>query len=126
MIKVGVSQPGVRALLTRLFQAGLRAVDPYEAVFRQVKLRRGRLTVGPHHYRLHPPDRIVVVGAGKASARMAQALGRRLGARIDTGSLEVVRQQCTLALNVDPIRGINDPIPAPVDICTRAFHDFRE
>lgn len=89
MIKVGVSQPGARALLTRLFQAGLQAVDPYEAVCRQVRLRRGRLTIGSHHYSLQPHHRIVVVGAGKASARMAQALERQLGARIDTGLVVV-------------------------------------
>lgn len=89
MITVGVSQPGARALLTRLFQAGLKAVDPYEAVCRHVKLRRDRLTIGIHRYSLHPHRRIVVVGAGKASARMAQALERQLGSRIDTGLVVV-------------------------------------
>lgn len=89
MIKVGVSQPEARAILTRLFQAGLQAVDPYEAVCRQIRLRRGRLTIGSHHYSLQPQHRIVVVGAGKASARMAQALERQLGARIDTGLVVV-------------------------------------
>ena len=89
MITVGVSQPGARALLTRLFQAGLQAVDPYKAVCRHVRLRRGRLTIGSHHYSLQPQHRIVVVGAGKASARMAQALERQLGSRIETGLVVV-------------------------------------
>lgn len=89
MIKVGVSQPEARAILTRLFQAGLQAVDPYEAVCRQIRLRRGRLTIGSHHYSLQPQHRIVVVGAGKASARMGQALERQLGSRIDTGLVVV-------------------------------------
>ena len=89
MMQVGVSQPGARALLTRLFQAGLQAVDPYEAVCRQVSLQRGRLTIGSQHYSLQLLHRIVVVGAGKASARMAQALERQLGPRIDTGLVVV-------------------------------------
>ena len=89
MIKVGVSQPGVRALFARLFQAALQAVDPYEAVCRQVRLQRGRLSIGTQHYSLQPQDRIVVVGAGKASARMAQALERQLGPRIKTGLVVV-------------------------------------
>ncbi|MBI4003249.1 MAG: glycerate kinase, partial [Nitrospira defluvii] len=89
MMQVGVSQPGARALLTRLFQAGLQAVDPYEAVCRQVHLRRGWLTIGSQHYSLQKQHRIVVVGAGKASGRMAQALERQLGARIDTGLVVV-------------------------------------
>lgn len=89
MIKVGVSQRGTRALLTRLFQAALEAVDPYETVCRQVRLRRGQLSIGAQHYSLQPKDRIVVVGAGKASARMAQALERQVGPRIETGLVVV-------------------------------------
>lgn len=88
-MQVGVSHPGARALLTRLFQAALQAVDPYEAVCRQVSLRRGRLTIGSQRYSLQPQHRIVVVGAGKASARMAQALERQLGPRINTGLVVV-------------------------------------
>ncbi|WHZ23454.1 MAG: D-glycerate 2-kinase [Nitrospira sp.] len=88
-MQIGVPQPGTRALLTGLLQAGLRAVDPYEAVCRQVRLQRGRLTIGSRQYSLRKQHRIVVVGAGKASARMAQALEHRLGARIDTGLVVV-------------------------------------
>jgi glycerate-2-kinase len=89
MIHVGVQQPGKRTLLTRLLQAGLGAVDPYEAVCRHVRLRQGCLTIGSQRYTIRKQNRIVVVGAGKASARMAQALERRLGARIDTGLVVV-------------------------------------
>lgn len=89
MIHVGVQQPGKRTLLTRLLQAGLGAVDPYEAVCRHVRLRQGRLTIGSQRYTIRKQNRIVVVGAGKASARMAQALEEQLGARIDTGLVVV-------------------------------------
>ena len=89
MIQVGVSQPRARALLAKLFHAGLQAVDPYEAVCRQVRFRRGQLTIGSQRYFLHPNQRLVVIGAGKASGRMAQALERQLGSRIDTGLVVV-------------------------------------
>ncbi len=89
MIKIGVSQRGTKALLTRLFQAALEAVDPYETTSRQVRFRRGQLSIGTQRYSLQPDDRIVVVGAGKASARMAQALERQLGPRIDSGLVVV-------------------------------------
>lgn len=89
MMQVGLSQPRARALLARLFRAGLQAVDPYEAVCRQVCLRRGQLTIGSNCYSLQPHQRLVVVGAGKASGRMAQALERQLGARLDTGLVVV-------------------------------------
>ena len=89
MIKIGVPQPRTRALLARLFRAGLQAVDPYEAVRRQVSVGRRHLTIGSQHYDLDRLKRIVVVGAGKASARMAQALEQQLGPRIDDGLVVV-------------------------------------
>lgn len=89
MMQVGVPQPRARALLAKLFRAGLQAVDPYEALCRHVSLRRGQLTIGSHRYSLKRIRRIVVVGAGKASARMAQALEHQLGARIDAGLVVV-------------------------------------
>lgn len=89
MMRIGVPHPRAKALLTRLFRAGLQAVDPYEAVCRQVRIRRDQLIIGSHHYSLARIPRIVVVGAGKASARMAQALEHQLGARIDTGLVVV-------------------------------------
>jgi glycerate 2-kinase len=51
-----------RQMLRDLFDAALRAVDP--------------LQVLPHYLPLRPRGRTVVVGAGKASARMALALER--------------------------------------------------
>lgn len=89
MIKIGVPQPRTRALLARLLRAGLQAVDPYEAVRRQVSVGRRHLTIGSQQYPLARFKRIVVVGAGKASARMAQALEKQLGPRIDTGVVVV-------------------------------------
>lgn len=89
MIKIGLAQGRARTLFAGLFEAGLRAVDPYEALCRQVSLRGMRLTVGSRHYSLQPQHRLVVVGAGKASARMAEALEHRLGPRIDAGLVVV-------------------------------------
>lgn len=89
MMQIGVPQPRARVVLARLFRAGLQAVDPYEAVRRQVRIRRGRLTIGSQGYSLQQLNRIVVVGAGKASGRMAQALEAQLGARVETGLVVV-------------------------------------
>lgn len=89
MIQVGVAQPRARALFSKLLGAGLQAVDPYAAVCRQVRFRRGQLIIGSRRYPLATQQRLVVVGAGKASARMAQALERQVGARIDDGLVVV-------------------------------------
>ncbi|OGL58465.1 MAG: hypothetical protein A3J27_15405 [Candidatus Tectomicrobia bacterium RIFCSPLOWO2_12_FULL_69_37] len=72
-----------------IFQAGLDAVRPDEAVRRALrveKTRRGEaLVCGRSRLPLRPGGRIIVVGAGKASARMAQAAEKALGRRIAGG-----------------------------------------
>jgi hydroxypyruvate reductase len=60
-----------------IFRAGLAAADPASAVERHFRIR-------PERYR-----DIWVVGAGKASAKMATALERRLGSRITGGFINV-------------------------------------
>ena len=60
-------------LLQKLITAGLSTADPYHALLKQVTLGRRSLIVGRYAYDLSHIDRIIAVGAGKASARMAQA-----------------------------------------------------
>lgn len=68
-----------------IFKSALQAADPAEAICRHVAVERGTLHVGRKSYRLDAFRRIIVVGAGKASARMAAALERLLGSRISCG-----------------------------------------
>ena len=110
MIQAGVSQPRARALFEALFRAGLQAVDPYAAVCRQVRFRSGQLTIGSQRYPLSQHQRLVVVGAGKASGRMAQALERQVGARIDTG-LVVVKYGHGAATKKIRILEAGHPVP---------------
>ncbi|MCS7311300.1 MAG: glycerate kinase [Acidobacteria bacterium] len=67
----------------RCFQTAVQAVDPLVCLSRWVRLRRDGLQVGAQTWPL--PERVWVVGAGKASARMAQALEAILGDRIAGG-----------------------------------------
>ena len=62
-----------------IFRAALSAADPEKAVRAHVKTDGKTLRVDQRRYRLADFDRIQVIGAGKASARMAQALERLLG-----------------------------------------------
>jgi glycerate 2-kinase len=73
----------------RIFQAAVRAAAPAEAVLRHVRLSRNTLIAGRKHYRLNAFRNIYLVGAGKASAKMAQAVERLLGKRISGGSINV-------------------------------------
>ena len=78
-----------RAAALKIFRAGLKAADPYEAVLRHARVERGILIAGRRRYRLDHLREIRVVGAGKASARMAQAVERLLGKRISKGLINV-------------------------------------
>lgn len=72
-----------------IFRAALRAADPVEAVLRHVRLEDGTLVAGRRRYRLDAYRRVLVIGAGKASAAMAKALERLLGRRIAGGLVNV-------------------------------------
>ena len=69
--------------------AALKAVDPAQAVRNCVRREGARLTVGDNAYDLAAFKRILVVGAGKASGPMAQALEEILGERLEGGVVNV-------------------------------------
>jgi glycerate 2-kinase len=68
-----------------IFKAALKAADPMEATRRHVGLSESILQVGRKHYDLERYRRVLVLGAGKASARMAETLEKLLGSRISQG-----------------------------------------
>lgn len=77
-----------------IFKSSLKAVDPYEAVKRFVRLKGetlhlGREKTGSREIDLRTFDRILVVGGGKATAPMAGALEDILGSRIRQGIVNV-------------------------------------
>jgi hydroxypyruvate reductase len=69
----------------RIFQAALRAADPFEAVLRHVRMSGPTLVAGKRRYRLEKFANIYVAGAGKASVPMARAVEKLLGRRIRGG-----------------------------------------
>lgn len=81
--------PSLRRDARAIFEAGLDAVRADEAVRRALRVERTKrgevLVCGRSRLALRPGGRIIVVGAGKASARMAQAVERALGGRIAGG-----------------------------------------
>jgi glycerate 2-kinase len=79
--------------LKSIFRAALHAVDSYQMMIRHVRLDGSRLIItagaGPCEADLDSYSRILVLGAGKASARMARALEDILGDRISGGLVSV-------------------------------------
>lgn len=72
--------------IRKIFDAGLKAADPKQAVCRAVRFSADdQLMIGDQKYDLGQFDRIKVVGAGKAASPMATAIEDILGSRISEG-----------------------------------------
>jgi glycerate 2-kinase len=71
----------------QILGAAVAAADPMAAVHRAVRLDGSRLYVERRSYDLTSTGRVIVVGAGKGSARMAAALEEILGGRITAGAV---------------------------------------
>ncbi|MCH8216557.1 MAG: glycerate kinase [Planctomycetes bacterium] len=93
-----------------LFQAGLVAVDPMEAIKRHVSLEGSLLRVGDRQYDLDGFDRVFVVGAGKAGASMSQAIEELLPGRISAG-IVVVKHDHLLPTRTIELVEAGHPLP---------------
>lgn len=80
-----------REAILRLLEKALEASDPRIAVKRSVSVSRGKLYVMGVEYDLDKYSRILVLGGGKASGAMAEALEEILGEHIDSGVVNVPR-----------------------------------
>ena len=79
----------IRPLLKKLIARGLASVDAYTAVGRAISRNGEELIIGRRRYDLCRYERVVVVGAGKATAPMARAVEQRLGPRLHGGFVVV-------------------------------------
>lgn len=68
-----------------IFKTGLEAVNPANAINKYLCLKDHQLTVGDIKYDLTKFGNIYVIGAGKASAAMAQAVEKLLGEKLNSG-----------------------------------------
>ncbi|MGH3283938.1 MAG: glycerate kinase type-2 family protein, partial [Streptosporangiaceae bacterium] len=81
----------LRATVLDLAEVALAALSPSTGLRRSVTLDGKRLIAGGRSYDLSAVDRLVLLGAGKASAELATALEQLLGARLDGGVVVVPR-----------------------------------
>ncbi len=89
--RVLAPDPGARQSILQILEAALAAVDPHRAVAAHLKRQDGLLRVADGRYTLDDYRRLLVLGAGKAGAPMAQAVEHVLGDRITEG-LVVVKE----------------------------------
>ncbi|MBN2254490.1 MAG: glycerate kinase [Deltaproteobacteria bacterium] len=94
-----------------IFNAGLDAANPKEAINRAVRQDDGNvLWVRERPYDLNQFKRILVVGAGKAAAPMAQAMEDLLGGRLTGGSI-TTKYGHGLPLKIVSITEAGHPVP---------------
>ena len=96
--------------LEDIFNTALAAVDPYNAVLKAASIEHNRLHIAGAQYDLTAFERIIVVGAGKAAARMAQATETLLAGKISAG-LIVVKDGHTAPLSIIEQVEAAHPIP---------------
>ncbi len=72
-----------------VLSTALEAVDPVKAIERQVSLSDETLRIGQRTYDLSHYRNIYVIGGGKASGSMAQAVEEILGQRVTAGLVNV-------------------------------------
>jgi len=80
-----------REIVLELLESAISSVDPGNLVRKNIKLVDHGLNVAGTRLDLNDYDRVIVVGGGKASGRMAEALEEILQNRITAGVINVLR-----------------------------------
>lgn len=93
-----------------VLEAALEAADPAQAVRRALRRDGDTLFVGDRSYTLRQFRRILVVGAGKATAPMARAVEDLLADRLTAGTI-TVKYGYTTPTRVIAVREAGHPIP---------------
>ena len=99
-----------RTLLRSFFSAAVAAAEPAAAIRAHLGRNGTRLTAGSWTREIDPAGRVVLVGAGKASAAMAQAVEEILGDQLTRGVV-VVKHDHTAPLT--RVRQIEAAHPVP-------------
>ncbi len=78
-----------RGILIEIVNKAIASVDPSSAMRRRLRLAGERLKVGKHEFDLSRVGKIIVVGGGKASGKMAEVFEELLGNRVTGGVVNV-------------------------------------
>ena len=93
-----------------IFAAGLAAADPALLIPRCLQVDGQILSAGEHLYDLAQHSNLYVIGAGKATARMALAVEALVGERI-AGGIVIVKRGHTVPLRKVEVVEAGHPIP---------------
>ncbi len=98
-----------------IINAGIKAVLTKSAMHKHIKLNKNNLQIYSHYWNISKFNRILVIGAGKASGDMAQALEEILGTKIAKG-IVIDTQKRTLS-RIQVIKGTH-PLPSKINLKT--------
>ena len=93
-----------------IFQSAIKEVDPYTSVKKHLSFDGASIKAGSCEYDISLFKKIVLLGAGKASARMAKAVEDILGDKIDK-SFVVVKYDHSEPLRITEILEAGHPLP---------------
>ena len=104
-----------REVALDVIEYAIKAVDAYEATKKKVRIENNRLIVEDLDYDLSKVGNIYVVGGGKATFSIAQALDDILGERIKRGVINVKRGEKRKSKHINVIEA-GHPIPDEVGL----------
>ncbi len=100
----------VRSDAREVFQAAVKAVDPFSVVKRNLAVNDASVMVGSDRFRMPRRGRILAIGLGKAAAPMLVAAEGILGDRLDAG-LCVTKRGHGLPLGRSRLMEAGHPVP---------------
>ncbi|MEM2465746.1 MAG: glycerate kinase [Candidatus Bathyarchaeia archaeon] len=99
-----------RELAIKSLEAAIKAVDPKSLIKSKLKLKDSILYVGEHVFDIRKFKNIYVIGGGKASGSMAEALEEVLGDKIIGGLVNVPKEN-KHKTRIIRLHGASHPIP---------------
>ena len=100
-----------RRLVLRSIEAALNAVDPRDVIRAKVSLKGNVLRICGHAFDLGEFRNVIVVGGGKASGLMAEALEEILEDRINNGIVNIPYDGVQFQLQHIRIQEASHPVP---------------
>lgn len=99
-----------RDLALKSLEAALKAVDPKQIMKSKLSLKDSTLSIGNYVFDLNKFSNVYVVGGGKASGSMAEALEQILGKRITCGLVNVPHG-AESKTSIIELHGASHPVP---------------
>ncbi|KXB05700.1 hypothetical protein AKJ49_00245, partial [candidate division MSBL1 archaeon SCGC-AAA382A03] len=78
-----------REAVLEIMKAAINSVNSYEATMKKIRLEENTLFISDRCYDLSEIENVYIIGGGKATLSIAQALEEILGERISDGAINV-------------------------------------